>query len=190
MNRLSANVAAEARVVGAVARSRLRQPSAFTLVEAALAITLTLILTAAAIGGLVGVQAWRGSSAVRRFQADLLYARDAALLSTRRVMCVLSAGTSYQLQQESTPGTGNVVSAILQHPMTDQPWQVAFGSIASGLSLTVQPALNPTEFGFGTDGRLISRNGGAQPSDVVLTFNKGAVVTLRTGSGLCELRWP
>jgi type II secretory pathway pseudopilin PulG len=100
-------------VFGAATRSRLRQPSAFTLVEAVLAITLTMILTAAAIGGLVGVQAWRGSSAVRRFEGELLYAHSAALLSTRRVMCVLSNGTSYALQQETTPDTGSVVSPVI-----------------------------------------------------------------------------
>jgi hypothetical protein len=120
----------------------------------------------------------------------MLYARSTALLSTRRVMCVLSAGTSYALQQETAPGTGSVVSPVIQNPMTDQPWQVAFGDIASGLSVTLQPARNPTEFGFGADGRLIDRNGSVLTSDLVLTFSNRATVTLRAESGLCEVQWP
>ena len=163
---------------------------AFTLVEAVLTITIALLLTGGAIGGLAGVQTWLGLSAVRRFQADMLYAHNAALLSNRRVMCVVSAGTSYQLQQEATPGTGTVVSTVLQHPLTGQPWQVALGDLASGLSVTLQPTLTPAEFGFGADGRLIAHSGSVLTSDLVLTFSNQAVATLRTVSGLCEVQWP
>ncbi len=163
---------------------------AFTLVEAVLVIVLTLILTSASIGGLVGVQTWRGNSAVRRFQADLLYARNAAIASTRRVMCVLSAGTTYELQQEATPGSGAVVATAMNHPLTDQAWRVNLNDLRRGLSVTVQPTLTPAEFGFNTDGRLINRNGTALQNNVVVTFNNGAVATLRAGSGLCEVQWP
>lgn len=67
---------------------------------------------------------------------------------------------------------------------------MAFGDIASGLSVTLQPSRNPTEFGFGADGRLIDRNGDVLASDLVLTFSNQAVVTLRARSGSCEVQWP
>jgi Tfp pilus assembly protein FimT len=167
-----------------------KQQRAFTLVEAVLVIVLTLILTSASIGGLVGVQNWRGNSAVRRFQADALYARNVAITSTRRVMCVISTGTTYELQQEAAPGSGAVVATAMNHPLTDQAWRVNLGDLRSGLSVTVQPSLTPVEFGFNLDGRLIRRNGSVMQSDVVVTFNNGAVATLRAGSGLCEVQWP
>jgi prepilin-type N-terminal cleavage/methylation domain-containing protein len=164
---------------------------AFTLVECVMVIVLTLILTAAAIGGLRGTQTWRASAAVTRVQSDLLYARSAALLTGRRTLCVFDTALgTYELQQEASPGSGAVVGVVLEHPVTDSPWQVALGDLASGLTLSLPPALNPTEIGFDAAGMPINRAGAALSNDITITLGGAGTLTLRAGSGLCEVSWP
>ena len=79
----------------------------FTLVELVMVIVLTLILTSVSIKGLQGITAWRSAAAVQRVQADVLYARNQALLSTRRTVCVFDPSShTYEIQQEAAPGSG------------------------------------------------------------------------------------
>ncbi|GEM_PF-3081947 len=164
---------------------------ALTLVELVLVLTLTLILSAAAIGGLRGVQTWRAAAAVRRIQADLQYARSLAMLSTRRTLCVFEPGNvSYQLQQEPSPASGNIAGQTIIHPVTDQPWQVVLSDLASNLTVSISPAQNPASFGFDTSGALVNAAGSVLAGDVVMSFNTGATIRLHAGSGLCEVTWP
>ena len=167
------------------------RPRAFTLVESVLVIVLTLLLTAAAIGGLRGTQTWRASAAVSRVQSDLLYARSAALLSGRRTLCVFntSQGT-YELQQEASPASGAIAGVVLEHPVTGAAWRVTLGDLATGLALSFAPALNPTEIGFDATGMPISRAGSPLANDIAMRLGSAGTVTLRAGSGLCEVSWP
>ncbi|MEW6252977.1 MAG: hypothetical protein AB1716_20255 [Planctomycetota bacterium] len=162
-----------------------------TLVELVLVITLTLVLSAAAIGGLRGVQSWRTSAAVRRVQADLDYARSLALLSGRRTLCRFDlAASSYELQQEPQPASGVIQGSPLVHPLDGRAWQVALDDLAAELTVTLQPVLTASAIGYGTDGLPVDANGTAVGQDVRLTFSNGAVLTLRSGSGLSEVTWP
>lgn len=168
----------------------MRRP-AFTLVESVLAITLTMILTAAAIGGLRGVQSWRASTAVRRVQSDLLFARQAALLSGRRTLCVFDLqNKSYEVQQEATPRTGALVASVIEHPLAGVAWRVRLGDLAAGLGVSLSPSLSPSAVGFNATGSPVNSSGTLLASDVVLTFTSGAKLTVRAGSGLCEVAWP
>ena len=163
----------------------------FTLVELVLVITLTFVLTAAAIAGLHGVQSWRASAGVRRIQSDIMYARNLALLSARRTLCVFdSQSTSYEIQQESSPGSGPLVASVIDHPLTDDPWQVTVQDLASGLAITSSLALDPPVFGFGSDGVLVDSSGSFISKDLEVAFNNGAKLAIYSGSGLCEVRWP
>lgn len=164
---------------------------AFTLVESVLAITLTMILSAAALAGLRGVQSWRAAAAVRRVQADVLYARQAALLSGRRTLCVFDlAKMTYEVQQEASPRTGALVATVLDHPLTSEPWRVALGDLSGGLGVSLAPVLSPSAFGFDATGMPVTSAGSALGSDLVMTFTNRATTTLRAGSGLCEVTWP
>lgn len=163
---------------------------AFTLVECVMVIVVTLILTAAAVGGLRGTQTWRASAAVRRVQSDLLYARSAALLSGRRTLCIFDAGQgTYELQQEASPASGVIAGVVLDHPVTDAPWQVALMDLAPGLTLSL-PGLDPTEIGFDTAGMPVNRAGAPLSNDITLTLGGAGTITLCAGSGLCEVSWP
>jgi Tfp pilus assembly protein FimT len=163
----------------------------FTLVESVLVILLTLILTSVALGGLRGVQSWRAAAAVRRVQADLLYARNAALTSGRRTLCVFDlARMTYEIQQESSPGSGAVAATPLEHPVTGAAWSVALSDLAAGLQVRFAPALNPATFGFDAAGLPMRSTGGALGSDLVMTFGGVGTLTIRAGSGLCEVTWP
>jgi prepilin-type N-terminal cleavage/methylation domain-containing protein len=164
---------------------------AFTLVECVMVIVLTLILTAAAIGGLRGTQTWRASAAAKRVQSDLLYARSAALLSGRRTLCIFDTGQgTYELQQEATPASGAIAGVVLDHPVTDAPWRVTLADLASGLTLSFPPTLNPAEIGFDIAGMPINRSGAALANDITINLGNGSTLTLRAGSGLCEVSWP
>jgi len=167
------------------------RPHAFTLVESVLAITLTMILSAAALAGLRGVQSWRAAAAVRRIQADVLYARQAAVLSGRRTLCVFDlAKMTYELQQESSPRSGSFVATVIDHPLTSEPWRVALGDLSSGLGVSFAPILNPSAFGFDAAGMPVTSAGSVLGSDLVMTFTNRATLTLRAGSGLSEVTWP
>jgi prepilin-type N-terminal cleavage/methylation domain-containing protein len=164
---------------------------AFTLVECVMVIVLTLILTAAAIGGLRGTQTWRASAAAKRVQSDLLYARSAALLSGRRTLCVFSTTQpGYQLQQEASPASGAIAGVVLNHPVTDAPWRVTLADLAPGLTLSLPSALNPAEIGFDTIGMPVNRAGAGLANDITINLGNGRTLTLRAGSGLCEVSWP
>jgi prepilin-type N-terminal cleavage/methylation domain-containing protein len=81
----------------------------FTLVELSLVIVLTLILTSVVIHGLRGIGSWRAAAAIGRVQADVLYARDQALLSGRRTLCVFDATSqTYEIKQEAAPASGSI----------------------------------------------------------------------------------
>ncbi len=163
----------------------------FTLVESVLAIAISAILTAAALGGLRGVQTWRGAAAVRRVQSDLLSARQMAMLSTRRTLCVFDlAKMTYEVQQESSPGRGAIVATVIDHPLTSEPWRVTLGDLAAGLGVRFNPVLSPATFGFDAAGLPENTAGSVLAKDLVLTFTSGATLKLRAGSGLCEVNWP
>jgi prepilin-type N-terminal cleavage/methylation domain-containing protein len=163
----------------------------FTLVESVLVLAISAILTAAALGGLQGVQSWRAAAAVRSVQNDVLSARQMALLSTRRTLCVFDlAQMNYEVQQESAPGSGAIVAAVIDHPLTREPWRVTLSDLAGGLGVSFNPVLSPTTFGFDAVGLPVTGAGSALGSDLVLTFTTGATLTLRAGSGLCEVTWP
>ncbi len=165
--------------------------SGFTLVELVLVISLTLVLTAGAISGLRGVDTWRASSAVRRVQTDLQYARDLAVLSARRTLCVFDLDSmTYEIRQEPTPGGGAISGNVLAHPLTEQPWEVAVSGLSGGLRITSVSTVDPPTFGFGADGRPLDPAGTALRKDVGIRFSNGAALSVRAGSGLCEVRWP
>ena len=160
----------------------------FTLVEMVIVIVLTLILTAAAIHGLIGISEWRAAAAVRRVYADVLYARNRALLSGRRTLCVFDAGAgTYELRQESSPASGAISATVIDHPLSGQAWQVALGDLSGGLGISSAPT--PT-FGFGSDGMPIDASGVLISGDIDLTFTSGATLTVLAGSGLPEVTWP
>ena len=162
----------------------------FTLAELVAAIAVSAFLTGAAMSGLRGVQTWRGAAAVRRVHSDLMCARQTAMLSTRRTLCVFNLGNiTYELQQESSPGSGAIVATVIDHPLTDEPWRVSLRDLAAGLGVSFSPALSPATFGFDTSGLPVNAAGSALASDLVLTFTTGATVTVRAGSGLCEVNW-
>ena len=156
-----------------------------------MAITLTMILAAMAIGELTGVASWKAAAAVRRVQSDLRYARQAALLSGRRTLCVFDlANASYDLQQEAAPGTGSITALALDHPLTGSPWQVALPDLSPGLGVSFTPTMNPASIGFDAAGRPVTSAGAALTRDLVLEFTTGARLTVRYRSGLCEVTWP
>ena len=147
------------------------QTRGFTLVEAVMVIVLTTILTAAAIGGLRGTQTWRASAAIRRVQSDLLYARSAALLSGRRTLWVFDANqNSYELQQEASQATGAIAGVALENPVTGTTWHVALNDLATGLTISFSPALNPAEIGFDNAGMPVNRAGAALTTDITMTL--------------------
>jgi prepilin-type N-terminal cleavage/methylation domain-containing protein len=160
----------------------------FTLTELVMVIVLTLILAAASIAGLQGIGTWRSAAAVRRVQADVFYARNLALLSSRRTLCVFHTGSdTYEVQQEASPASGSISAAVIDHPLTGEPWQVALPDLCAGLGISSAPT--PT-FGFGIDGCPVSMSGSRISSDIDVTFNTGATLTVIAGSGLSEVSWP
>jgi Tfp pilus assembly protein FimT len=164
---------------------------AFTLIEAVLAIILTLILVTVAIGELSGVASWKAAAAVRRVQSDLLYARQAALISGRRTLCVFDLATACcDLKQEAAPGTGAITAVAINHPLTGAPWHVVLADLAPGLGVSFSPAMNPASIGFDGAGRPVTSAGAGLTSDLVLQFTSGARLMLRYRSGLCEVSWP
>jgi len=164
---------------------------AVTLVELAAVIAITLILTASAVAGLVGMQQWQRAAALRRVQADLAHARDLAILSSRRTLIVLHASPpSYEVQQEADPGSGAISGSALTHPLTGEPWVVAPQDLGGGLTLAWTIPGGATSFGFAADGRPVSAAGVPLAADVQATANNGAEVIVRDGSGVSEVNWP
>lgn len=160
----------------------------FTIVEMVMVIVLALILTAASIKGLQGIGAWRSAAAVQRVQADVLHARNRALLSARRTLCVFDTGShAYEIQQEAAPASGAISATLIDHPLTDEPWQVTLQSLSGNLSISSAPT--PT-FGFGADGIPVESSGTRFGSDIAVTFSNGATLTVFAGSGLSEVSWP
>jgi len=164
------------------------QRRSFTLVEMVLVIMLTLILTSLSIKGLRGVSAWRSASAIQRVQADILHARNQALLSGRRTVCILDLDShTYEIQQETTPASGPISAAPIEHPLSREPWRVALQELSGGLRISAAPT--PT-FGFGVDGMLVGTSGAHLSGDINVTFSNGATLTVLAGSGLPEVDWP
>jgi type II secretory pathway pseudopilin PulG len=160
----------------------------FTIVEMVMVIVLTLILMAASVKGLQGIGAWRSAAAVQRVQADVLYARNQALLSARRTLCVFDPDShSYEIQQEAAPASGPISATLIDHPLTSEPWQVALQDLPGSISISSAPT--PT-FGFGADGIPVGISGARLGSDIDLTFGNGATLTVFAGSGLSEVIWP
>lgn len=164
---------------------------AFTLVELVAVIVLTLILTAASIHGLRGLGEWRTAAGIRRVEADLRYARDAALLSGRRTACVfdLSAQT-YELRQEDEPGMGALSATVIDHPTTYLPWSVVVGELASGLAITSLSDSQSPAIGYDGEGLPIRLTGTRYSANITVNFNDGAVLRVYAGSGLPEVVWP
>ena len=109
-----------------------RRRRGFTLVELVLVAVMAAMLAALAVGGLAGIRKWQNINAVRRVQADLLYARAAAQATLRRTLWRFDAGRqAYELLQEPLPASG----AIQQNPMTDPStgvdWVVALNSLSA-----------------------------------------------------------
>jgi hypothetical protein len=151
-------------------------------------IVITLILTAASIAGLQGIGSWRAAAAVQRVQADVLYARNQALLSARRTLCVFNPDShSYEIQQEAAPASGAISATVIDHPMTDDPWQVALQDLSGSLTISSAPTAT---FGFGPDGIPVDSAGAQIGSDIAVTFSNGATLTVFAGSGLSEVSWP
>lgn len=164
------------------------QRRSFTLTEMVLVIMLTLILTSLSIKGLRGVSAWRSAAAIQRVQSDVLHARNRALLSGRRTLCILELDShTYEIQQETTPASGPISAAPIEHPLSREPWRVALRDLSSGLRISAAPT--PT-FGFGVDGMPVGTSGAHLGSDIDVTFNNGATLTVLAGSGLSEVDWP
>jgi prepilin-type N-terminal cleavage/methylation domain-containing protein len=160
----------------------------FTLTELVMVIVITLILTAAAVAGLQGIGSWRSAATVQRVQADVLYARNQALLSQRRTLCVFDTNThTYEIQQEAVPADGAIAATVIDHPLTSEPWQISLQSLSSGLTISAAPT--PT-FGFGADGLPVDSAGTRCASDISVTFSNGATLTVFCGSGLSEVSWP
>jgi Tfp pilus assembly protein FimT len=161
---------------------------AMTLMELVVVIVLTLILSATAIHGFSGLGEWRATAAVRRVHADVLHARQEALLSGRRTVCVFNPATdTYEIRQESSPGVGSISASVIDHPLTDAPWQVELSKMGGGVGISSAPT--PT-FGFGSDGTPIDTSGARIKRDIGVTFSSGAKLIVRAGSGLSEVTWP
>jgi len=161
-----------------------------TLVELVLVIVLTLILAAVAIGGFTGMQTWRAAAAARRTHADLTFARDLALLSSRRTLFVFGkSGESYEIQQEAVPSSGRIAGSVLEHPLTGQAWTVSLDELSAGLRVATG-GLPEGGLGFGSDGMPLTDAGKPTRDDVVVRFNSGAQIVIESGTGIGNLSWP
>ena len=164
---------------------------AITLVELVVTISLTLILAAVSVGGLVGVQTWRAASAVRRVHADLSYARARAMLSSCRTLCTIDTGSqSYELRQEAQPGTGKIDGQLLTHPLREADWRVSLADLGGGLTMDKVQGLKGGALGFGAEGLPLQASGQVITKDVHIRFSTGARIVVHGGSGFCELCWP
>lgn len=160
-----------------------------TLVELVVTLTIALILLSAAVGGLVGVQTWRATSAVRRVHADLSYARARAMLSERRTLCTFDLGAQdYTLAQEPQPATGEIKAQPLPHPLYGTDWQVRLADLGGGVRVAGISGANV--LGFGVDGQPVRISGQPIAQDVRIRFSTGAEIRMYGGSGLCEVVWP
>ena len=170
----------------------MRSNRGVTLVELIVVISLTAILAGVSIRGFGGVQAWRAAAAAKRFHADCLHARNLAILSSRRTAIVIvdASGMVYQLQQEAAPAEGTLLTTPLTHPLTGQDWQVALGSLASGLSLQSNDGPPGGVIGFDSDGLPIDANGALWNADVNLSLSSGVTIEIEQYTGIAELIWP
>ncbi len=164
---------------------------AFTIVELVLVITVSVILSAVAIGGLLGYDSWRSAAAVKRIQADLLYARQLAMQSQRRTLCVFDTGAqTYALQQEATPGSGAVTGASLTHPLTEANWSVAMSGLSASLTVSSVSGASGNTFGFDANGMPIESTGAAVSGDVDVTFSDGVKLRVAQHTGIAEIIRP
>ena len=167
-----------------------RRP-AFTLVELVAVIVLTAILTAASIEGLRGLAQWRIASGIGRVEADVRYARDAALLSGRRTACVFDlSDQTYEVRQEDEPSTGAMTATVIDHPTTYQPWTVYVGDLASGLQISSVNNVSTPAIAFDGEGVPIQMTGTILTANATIDFSDGAVLRVYAGSGLSEVVWP
>ena len=165
---------------------------AVTIVELVMVIIVTMILAGASIAGLNGVQSWRAAAAARRLHADFAYARNLAVLSSRRTALAIvdKATLTYELRQEAVPATGALVASVLTHPATGKDWSVTLGGLASGLSLQSSDGPANDVIGFDADGLLIDSSGGQWNGDISLSLSSGATINLTQATGVAELVWP
>lgn len=169
----------------------MRMRRGLTLVELVLTMAIALILATVAISGLVGVQSWRASSAVRRIGADLAYARATAMLSSCRTLCTFDLKAQrYTLEQESQPGTGKIAAQVLTHPLNDAPWNVSIADLGGGTHLNTLSGVSNNGLGFGADGCPLQPNGKPLTQDARLRFAGGVEIVVRGGSGVSEIIWP
>ncbi|MGD8451488.1 MAG: type II secretion system protein [Phycisphaerae bacterium] len=164
---------------------------ALTMVELVLTMSIALVLATVAISGLVGVQSWRASTAVRRIGADLAYARATAMLSSCRTLCTFDvAGQQYTLEQEPQPASGKIAAKPLTHPLSDAPWQVSITDLGGGTHLDDVSGLAGSALGFGADGCPLQPDGKPLTKDARLRFAGGVEIVVRGGSGVSEIIWP
>ena len=162
-----------------------------TLVELVVTMSIAVVLGTVAIGGMVGVGAWRASSAVRRVQSDLSYARAKAMLTHCRTACVFDSGNgSYQVQAESQPRSGALATSVLAHPLYDTDWEVVLADLGGGVSISSISGISNGMLGFDSNGLPVSSSGSAVSSDVSITFSTGARIVVYANSGMCEIEWP
>jgi Tfp pilus assembly protein FimT len=168
-----------------------KRARAVTLVELVLVIVLTLILASVAIGGLKGVQTWRAAAATRRVQADLTYARDLAMISSRRTLCTFdSSAGSYEIRQEAAPTHGLIIGSLVQHPLTGQPWSVLLADLGGAIAIDAVSGVSDESLGFGGDGMPLDASGQPVTGNVTVELSNGAEIVIHRGSGLNEVVWP
>lgn len=162
-----------------------------TLVETLLTLSMAAILGAASIGGLMGVQTWRATSAARRVHADIAHARTAAMLSQCRTLCTFDVGAGrYALAQESVPGSGKIDGPAMKQPLNDLDWQVSLADLGGAVALKKITGVPDDALGFDGAGRPVRGTGKPIKNDVHVQLSTGAEVVIYAGSGLCEIKWP
>lgn len=163
----------------------------FTLTELVMVITLTLLLSATAIGGLIGMKSWRAAAAVRRVNEEILYARNLAVLTGRRTLwaCDL-ANQTYEIRQEAAARGGALDAQPLPHPLTGAAWNVALAELAAGLSISAMDGGDNGRIGFDTAGVPSGAAGNALKDNVQVKFTNQMRITVFSGSGLCEIERP
>ena len=162
-----------------------------TLVALVVTMSIAIVLGAVAIGGIVGVGAWRAASAVRRVHADVTYARTHAMLTTCRTACAFDTGDgSYEIEAESQPRSGSLAANVLQHPLYDGSWSVALADLGGGVSINSIGGIADGVLGFDRNGLPVRSSGNKINSNVSVKFNTGAEIIVYADSGMCEITWP
>lgn len=163
----------------------------FTLVELVVTVSMMAVLSAAAVGGLMGLQTWRATSAVQRVHEDITYARATAMLTGRRTLIDFRGGRQfYQIRQEAKPHTGPIDAELIARPIDGAPWIVNLAELGGGVSLIDAGGSGAYTIGFDAGGLPVKAGGAAVTTDTHIRFDHGAEIVVYAATGVSEVVWP